>query len=404
MKQSIVIIGSGPSALMLAATLDERAYDITVFEKNFAPARKFLVAGDGGFNLTHSESIEQFVSRYTPPEFLDKAIRSFCNNDLCNWLNYIGIETYIGTSKRMFPVDGIKPNDVLNAILKVISRKNIPIKPKNTWKGWNENGDLIIDHNYKDHVVKADIVVYALGGASWAKTGSDGSWINLFEAKGIKTVPFQPSNCAFEVKWDEKFIDQEEGLPLKNIEVSCNGKTKKGELVLTRFGIEGGAVYPLSPEIRKQLNEHNTATIFIDLKPTQSLAEIKKRLVGKGTKSITTVLNDSLNLTKLQIALLKTILTKEEFTQPAVLATKIKQLPLQITGLGPIDEAISTVGGIALDEVDKNFQLKKMPNHYVIGEMLDWDAPTGGYLLQANFSMGHYLAEKLNEDSKALDE
>ncbi len=378
--------------------LDERKFEITILEKGAAPARKFLVAGDGGFNLTHAEPLEQFITRFTPSSFLEKSIRSFTNDDFRRWLSAIGIETFVGTSKRIFPVAGIRPIDVLNTILKIITRKDIPIKPKNTWKGWNENHDLIIDHNYKDHIVKADIVVFALGGGSWSKTGSDGSWMSLFAAKGIKTIPLQPSNCAYEIPWEEKFITEEEGMPLKNIAVFCNGKEKKGEVVLTQFGIEGGAVYALSAEIRQQLNEKSNATIYLDLKPTLSLVEIKKRLANRGKKSLTTVLNDALNLTKLQIALLKTILTKEEFTQPPVLATKIKQLPLKITGMAPIDEAISTVGGIALEEVDENFQLKKIANQYVIGEMLDWDAPTGGYLLQASFSMGYYLANKLNND------
>lgn len=378
--------------------LDERKFEIAILEKGAAPARKFLVAGDGGFNVTHSEPLEQFITRYTPSSFLEKSIRSFTNDDFRRWLSAIGIETFVGTSKRIFPIAGLRPIDVLNTILKIISKKNIPIKPKNTWKGWNENNELIIDHNYKDHIVKADIVVFAMGGGSWAKTGSDGSWLNLFAAKGIETIPFQPSNCAYEVCWEEKFITEEEGMPLKNIAVFCNGKEKKGEVVLTKLGIEGGAVYALSPEIRKQLNEKSNATIFLDLKPTLSLTEIKKRLANRGKKSLSTVLNDALNLTKLQIALLKTILTKEEFTQPAILATKIKQLPLQITGMAPLDEAISTIGGIALDEVDENFQLKKIPHQYAIGEMLDWDAPTGGYLLQASFSMGYYLANKLNND------
>lgn len=389
-------MGSGPSALMLAAKLDPQKYNIEIYEKGAAPARKFLVAGDGGFNLTHSEPLESFLLKYTPTTFLEKSLRFFSNDELRKWLNNIGIETYIGTSKRVFPKEGIRPIDVLNAILKVIKYKDIPIKPKNTWKGWNENNELIIDHNYKDHVLKADIVVFALGGASWSKTGSDGTWLKTFADKGIDTVPFQPSNCAYQINWDEKFIDAEEGMPLKNIAVFCNGKERKGEVVLTKFGIEGGPVYGLSAEIRKQLTENTVATIHIDLKPALSIVEIKKRLGGRGKKSLSIILNEALNLYKQQIALIKSILTKEEFTQPEVLATKIKQLPLQIIGMAPIEDAISTVGGVSLEAVNDNFELKKIPNQYVIGEMLDYDAPTGGYLLQAAFSMGAYLAHQLN--------
>ena len=396
MKKSITIVGSGPSALLLAAMLDEKKFDVTIYEKNAAPARKFLVAGDGGFNLTHSEDLEQFIARYTPSRFLENSIRAFTNTDLCNWLKKIGIDTYIGTSKRIFPVKGIKPIDVLNAILNELKNKNVQLKTNHTWKGWNSNNELLFSHNEEELIIKTDVVVFALGGASWSKTGSDGSWKELFEKKNIEMIPFQPSNCAVEIKWNEVFLANAEGKWLKNISISCDGKEKKGEFVITKFGIEGSAVYALSPQIRKLLNENNTAQIFIDLKPIFTLEEIKNTLADKGNRSYTKLLQDKLNLTDIQIALLKTILTKEEFINIELLAGKIKQLPLQITAMAPIDDAISTVGGISLNEANEYFQLKKLSNHYVIGEMLDWDAPTGGYLLQACFSMGWYLAAKLN--------
>jgi uncharacterized flavoprotein (TIGR03862 family) len=400
-KPIIAIIGSGPSALALAAFLDEKKFDIAIYEKNFAPARKFLVAGDGGFNLTHSEPLDQFLTRYTPASFLEKSLRVFSNEDLRKWLYTIGIKTYTGSSKRVFPVEGIRPIDVLRAILEAVKGKRIPVKTKNTWKGWTQYNELVIDHNYKDHIVKADFVVYALGGGSWSKTGSDGSWLEIFAKKGIQTIPFQPSNCAFEIKWDEKFIMEAVGMPLKNITITCDGKQRSGEVVITKEGIEGGAVYALSPQIRKQLNENGKAILHIDMKPSLSLTDIKKKLAARGDKSLSRVLTDGINLTKTQFALLKSGMSKEAFLQPDTLASRIKQLPLEITGTAPLDDAISTVGGIALDEVDENFQLKKMPGHYVIGEMLDWDAPTGGYLLQACFSMGHYLAQKLNAFRRA---
>src|ERR1035437_1858226 len=268
MKKSLAIIGGGPAALMLAATIDETLFDVTIYERNFAPARKFLVAGDGGFNLTHSENIEIFISRYTPEEFLEKCIRAFANEDLRIWLKKIGVDTYVGTSKRVFPVKGIKPIDVLNSILNELKNKKVQIKTQHEWKGWNEKNELVFTNNDKEIIVKADIVVFALGGASWKKTGSDGSWKNLFEEKNIRVIPFQPSNCAYEIKWDEKFLEQAEGKSLKNISVSCDGKEKTGELVITKFGIEGGPIYALSPQIRKQFAENKTAQIFIDLKST----------------------------------------------------------------------------------------------------------------------------------------
>ncbi|MEO7992282.1 MAG: TIGR03862 family flavoprotein [Chryseolinea sp.] len=400
MKRSIAIIGSGPAALMLAVTLDENLFDVTIYERNFAPARKFLVAGDGGFNLTHSEALEQFILRYTPSGYLEKSLRSFSNLDLQNWLKRIGIETYVGSSKRIFPVKEIKPIQVLNAILSELKNKNVQLKMKYEWKGWNDQNELVFENEGNEVIVKADVVVFALGGASWSKTGSDGAWTNYFKIKDIEIVPFQPSNCAYQINWDENFINQAEGQPLKNISVFCAGKEKKGEVVITQFGIEGGAVYALSPDIRKQLDENKAATIFIDLKPTLTLEAIKAKLTSIGNRSISKALEDHVKLSKLQISLLKSILTKEDFTNANSLSINIKQLPIPIMGMAPVDEAISTVGGISLLETDEYFQLKKLPNHYAIGEMLDWDAPTGGYLLQACFSMGSYLGNKLNGEKR----
>ncbi len=397
MKKSVAIIGGGASALMLAAQLDETKYSVTLYERNAAVGRKLLVAGDGGFNLTHSEDIEQFIERYTPVSFLEKSIRSFSNNDLRNWLKSIGIETYVGTSKRVFPVKGIKPIEVLNAILNVLKQKNVVIKTQHEWKGWGKDNELIIEHNSQVLNVKSNITVFAMGGASWKVTGSDGNWLNYFKEKEIKTISFQASNCAVKINWDKSFLEKAEGKSLKNILVKSGGKEKKGELVITTFGLEGGAVYALIGQIRKQLNEQKEAILLVDLKPLLSAEEIKNKINNRGNKSLTKHLEDTLNLDKIQMELLKTVLSKEQFTSVEVLADKIKNIPLIISGLASIDEAISTVGGISLNEVDENFQLKKIPDNYCIGEMLDWDAPTGGYLLQASFSMGYCLAKHLNE-------
>ncbi len=395
MKKSVAIIGGGPAALMLACTLDEKKFDITIYEKNFALARKFLVAGDGGFNLTHSENIDSFVSRYTPNNFLEPCLRAFTNEDLRVWLKKIGIEAFVGSSKRVFPTKGIKPIDVLNAILEELKKKTVSIKTLHEWKGWNKD-ELIFDYKGEKINVGADFTVFALGGASWSKTGSDGGWTKLLEDRGVVIIPFQPSNCTYKIDWEKGFISQWEGKSLKNISLSCGGAEKKGELVITKFGIEGGAVYALSAQIRKQFLTKNGAVVFIDLKPGFSAEEIKKKLLIIKSGSLTQNLKDQLNLSALQIALLKSASTKEEFTDIEKLCKKIKSLPLQISGMAPIDEAISTVGGISLNEVDENFQLKKLPTYFAIGEMLDWDAPTGGYLLQACFSMGRFLATSLN--------
>jgi uncharacterized flavoprotein (TIGR03862 family) len=397
MKKSIAIIGGGSASLMLASTLNENIFDVTIYEYNVALGRKFLVAGDGGLNLTYWEEPETFINRYSPKQFLEKSIRDFNNVDLRNWLLDLGIETYVGSSNRIFPIKGIKPIEVLNAILDKLKAQNVRILTKYEWKGWNDKDALIFENSDNTILIKPDIVVYALGGASWSKTGSTGKWTELFRNKGVDIVPFQPSNCAFKINWDKNFIQESEGKPLKNIVISCNLKSKTGEVVITQFGIEGGAVYALSPEIRSELSINNASTIYIDLKPTLSLNEILSKFRNNESRTISNVLKEQINLNSLQIALIKSVISKEDFMNADVLSEKIKQLPLQIVGLADIEESISTVGGIALSETDDNFMLKKLPNNYVIGEMLDWDAPTGGYLLQGCFSMGNYLGKKLNE-------
>jgi uncharacterized flavoprotein (TIGR03862 family) len=384
-KTKIAIIGSGAAGLMLAAGLDENKFDVTIYEKNKTPTRKFLVAGDGGLNLTHSEPLEQFIKRYTPSSFIEPILHSFSNTDLQAWFNTIGIPTFTGTSKRVFPKKGIKPIEVLNAILKIIKDKNVKLQTGYEWKG---------------EEMEADITVYALGGSSWKITGSDGSWTRYFKNMGIEIIPFQASNCAFQIHWPKNLISVAAGLPLKNIALKSLNIRKEGEVVITEFGMEGSGIYPLSPQIRQQLNEQQKAIVSIDLKPSLSLSKVIELLKNKPTSTtMTAYLDGTLNFSKSQLALLKNLTTKEEFANPETLANKIKELPLEIVGTGPIDEAISTVGGISVNEIDKHFQLKKWPNHYTIGEMLDWDAPTGGYLLQGSFSMGYNLAEYLNKST-----
>jgi uncharacterized flavoprotein (TIGR03862 family) len=402
MKKTIAIIGGGASALILAAMLDEKIYDVTIYERHATLGRKFLVAGDGGFNLTHSEDVENLISRYTfdhfETHFLEHSLRHFTNLDTRNWFKDMGIDTYIGTSKRIFPIKGIKPIHVLNAILNVLTNKNVSLKTRHIWQGFNGQNDLIFLQNEAELLVKSNITVFSLGGASWSKTGSDGHWTTFFEKKGIQIIPFQAANCAYKIDWNNDFLKQAEGQFLKNIALSCGEMSKRGEVVITQFGLEGGAIYALSPAIRAQLKTDKTATVYMDLKPVSSLSDIQQKLSNKGNKSVTSLLKTQLHLSETAIALLKNQLTKADFMDKNLLASSIKKLPLSIKSMAPIEESISTVGGMALNELDADFQFKKLPNHYAIGEMLDWDAPTGGYLLQACFSMGSYLAHHLNHE------
>jgi len=393
MKKSVAIIGGGPAALLLAAFLDSEKFEITIYEKNKSLARKFLVAGNGGFNLSHGESIRDMLIRYTPITFLNEALLGFDNTDLCKYLASIDIPTFVGSSNRIYPKKGIKPIAVLRAILKVLSTNNCNIIYQEKWNGWSSSGALKFESGLE---VKSDFTVFSMGAASWKKTGSLGDWLSLFTEKEIATKPFEVSNCAFEVAWGKPFLEKCEGNPLKNITISCGGKTQKGEVIITQFGLEGNAIYGLSPEIRQQLKTKGTAIISIDLKPSLSIDKILSKLTKSTAKNTSLKLKNDLNLSATQLNLFKSVVSKETFLDLYALAKTINNLKLIIHSTAPLDEGISCVGGILLEEVSSSFELKKIPKHYCIGEMLDWDAPTGGYLLQACFSMGVSVARELN--------
>jgi uncharacterized flavoprotein (TIGR03862 family) len=395
MKKQIVIIGGGPSAFLLATFLDAKKFNITIYEKNKTSGRKFLVAGKGGFNLTHSEPIEQLIKRYTPNEFLDKALLDFTNIDFRNWLDQIGIPTRIGSSKRVYPKDGIKPIEVLNTILKSLKEKGVIIKYEHTFSNWDDNSNPVINNK----TIPTDYTIFSLGGASWKVTGSDGNWLDTFSKKGIKTKIFQASNCGYQIDWKHHFIEKHEGFPLKNISISCDNSIQKGEAVITKFGLEGNSIYGLSPQIREQLNANSKATILVDFKPSLTLENIKYKIKSSKYRTTTEILKKELKLSTPQIDLLKTYLSKESYLNSELLTNKIKKFPLEIINTASIDESISTVGGVDLDAISENFELKNMSNQFCIGEMLDWDAPTGGYLLQASASTGVYLAKHLNKNN-----
>jgi uncharacterized flavoprotein (TIGR03862 family) len=398
-KKTISIIGGGPAAITLAAFLDVQKFKVTIFEKNKTLGRKFLVAGKGGFNLTHSEQVESLIERYTPSSFLKEVLLNFNNNDLRDWLNSIDIPTYVGSSKRVYPKEGLKPIEVLQAFQKVLKDNSVNIEYNKTWTGWDISNNLKFNDQ---ELVESDYTIFALGGGSWKVTGSDGTWLSTFKKKGVDVIPFQASNCAYHIKWEDKFILKHAGAPLKNISISCLNATQKGEVVVTQFGLEGNAIYALSPKIRSELQQQNKAIISIDLKPTLSHENIVDKLKNSKCRTTTEGLKIDLKLSPVQVGLLKTYVSKEDFLAIDTLAIKIKSLALTVIKSAELDESISTVGGVSLSAVDSNFQLNTIENNYCIGEMLDWDAPTGGYLLQACFSMGVGLAQHLNAKSKKL--
>ena len=392
MKKSIAIIGGGTAGLFFAAFIDTDLYDVTIYEKKKSLGRKFLVAGDGGFNLTHAEHIDILKTRYTPKGLLNDALVYFSNQDLRDWLYSISIPTFIGSSKRVFPVEGIKPIQVLKAIEKVLAEKKISILYNKEFTGWTESDQLILNES---DIIHPDLIVFALGGASWKVTGSDGSWLSLFNNQGIKTTPFQASNCAFQVKWNADYIQSFIGKPLKNISISIGGLLQKGEVVITAFGLEGNAIYALSEAIQSELALNKKAVIHIDFKPTLTPETILNKIENSNYNT-TETLKQILKLNKAQINLIKNHLNKYEYLDHSTLINTIKHFPITLTASASIDEAISTMGGIHVDAISQNYELNDLQGQYCIGEMLDWNATTGGYLIQGCVSMGAYLADQLN--------
>lgn len=396
-KKIISIIGGGPAAMMLACQLDSNLFEIRIYEKMNQIGKKFLVAGKGGFNLTSGDDMADLIRAYDAADVIIQSIRRFGNDDLRNWLSNIGIETFIGSSGRVFPEPSIKPIHVLNTIKSEMAKNQVTINTGYTWISTDQSGNTFIHKEEKVHIA-SDITVCAMGGASWSKTGSDGSWKEEISKMNIRCNTFAPANCALHLDWPES-VKLHEGKPLKNIALSYQKQYIKGELVITKKGLEGTPAYTLSNAIGRELEANDSAVIYLDLKPNMSLKSVMEKL-DNSDAPMSKRLKNRLSLSPQAIAILKAHIAKEEFLNTKTLATKIKSLSLHISGLAPIDEAISSTGGIAESVFDEEYRITTVAEIYAIGEMLDWHAPTGGYLLQACFSMGWDLAQKLNSKHK----
>lgn len=378
--KSISIIGAGPAGLMAAETFGKRGFKVTVYDHKPSPARKFLMAGRGGLNITHSEPFEKFITRYGEAEkFLRKPLENFTPENLRDWCHRLGEETFIGTSGRVFP-KSFKASPLLRAWLKRLDDLGVTFQYNFEWMGQDMGPDMTI---------------LALGGASWPRLGSDGHWTAILEKKNIKINPFRPANCGFICHWSDIFKHKFAGHPLKSISLTHDNQTIHGEVMVTQNGVEGGGIYALSKSIRTSIEKNKSTHITLDLKPSIPEFQIEKLLnTPRGRDSFSNYLRKVLGLSPAMIGLLQedrnvTNLSRSE------LAKRIKSYPLHLTATANIDRAISSAGGIAFDELTENFELKKMPNTYAIGEMLDWEAPTGGYLLQASFSMAVWVGMSL---------
>lgn len=393
--KTAVIIGGGPAGLMAAEILATAGISVSVYEKKPSLGRKFLMAGRGGLNLTHSEPLDIFLTRYGAAKgWLEPAIRAFTPDGLRKWCEGLGEETFTGSSGRVFP-KSMKASPLLRAWQAQLQKLGVKLNFSRTWQGWE--GDSLVFTNAHGAVekTKPDMVLLALGGASWPKLGSDGGWVKYLEEKGVKIAPFVPANCGFTVAWSDIFKAKYAGQPLKPVALTFNGQTVQGEAMLSEKGIEGGAVYALSSILRDHIAKHGSATLNLDLKPNVSLEEITNNLSApRRGLTLSNFLRREAGLSPAAIALLQENRAVQSM-DAAALAALVKAYPLKLESPFSIDRAISSAGGIVQGEVDSNFMLKKLPGVYVAGEMLDWEAPTGGYLLQATFSTAVMAAKAM---------
>ena len=391
--KSIPVIGAGPAGLMAAEVLAEAGAHVTVYDAMPSVARKFLMAGRGGLNLTHSEELTTFLSRYREAApFLDATIRAFPPQRLRDWCEALGEPTFVGSSGRVFP-KAMKASPLLRAWLRRLDAQGVRFALRHRWTGWDGEGRLLFETPEGQRRVDVDAVVLALGGASWPRLGSDGAWTNVLASRGIAIAALRPANCGFSVGWSDVFRDRFEGQPLKSIALSFGDRTVRGEAVITGDGIEGGAVYALSAELREAIASLGAATLQIALRPDLSTNDLLARLSApRGKQSLSNGLRKALQLSPVAIGLLQetAIASSRQLAlfSPEEMAALVKAVPLRLNGTSGLARAISTAGGIAWDELDADFMIKRLPGVFAAGEMLDWEAPTGGYLLQASFATG----------------
>lgn len=380
---------------MAAETIATIGHAVTVYERMPSPARKFLLAGRGGLNLTHSEPLETFLTRYgDDATAIRNAVTSFASEHLIAWANGLGEETFVGSSGRVFP-KAMKASPLLRAWLRRLDALGVTIKTRHRWTGFADGGGITLIANDREHLtVKPDAVVLALGGASWPKLGSDGAWVSAMQSVGIGVNGLEPANSGVSVTWSNVFVERFAGMPLKRIAVHVGDQRARGEALVTETGLEGGAIYAVGRSLRTALHGAQSATLTIDLKPDMTDADLAARLSRpRGSQSQTNFLRKAANLDSVAIGILREAGPLP--LEPHDLAARIKAVPIPVIGLAGIDRAISTAGGIGLDGLAPEFMLNALPGVFVAGEMLDWDAPTGGYLLQASFATGVVAAKSV---------
>lgn len=386
-KKTVGIVGTGPAALMAGTVILENGHKVIFFDQEKTPGRKFLVAGNGGFNLTNDEEIQIFISRYTGDKIIN-AVKNFSNDKFRQFLLKIGIETFVGSSGKIFPMKGIKPIKVLQNWKNYLLELGAIFEMNHCLNDFSEQ-TLVFENSGKEVIYKFDKLVFSLGGGSWSKTGSNGKWLELFKRKGINCFDFFPSNSGFVIS-DQNIVIDFAGHTIKNCRISSANEEKMGDIVVTDYGVEGAPIYALNKSYR------NNEDIYIDFKPLMTAENIYKKLQFAKNNSYGL---KELKLSKVAIAWIKGRLTKDEYLDKSLLSVVIKSFKLNIQHLRPLDEVISTIGGIDLEEINDSFSLKSSPDIYCVGEMLNWDAPTGGYLIQGCVSSGYVAGKSIIDQS-----
>ncbi|WP_373003234.1 TIGR03862 family flavoprotein [Sulfurimonas sp.] len=395
----IAIIGAGPAGLMAAQVLSEAGYAPTVFDAMPSAARKFLIAGRGGLNLTHAEDFDLFSSRYFEAQpFLQPALDNFSPNDMRSWAKSLGYETFIGSSGKVYPLDK-KAAPLLRTWIHKLKANGTQFKMKHRLVGWSndvwqfETPDGLKDYSF-------DAVILALGGASLPHLGSTGAWTKMLKDKGLTITPLKPANMGFNVSWSTVFKEKFSGTPLKNVELSFrdikgNLHSKLGELLVNEYGVEGSLIYTHSKFIREQIEKKSPFRVYLDLFPHRMESQLKQQLMANQGKKSLSAFWKRLGLDGIKASLLREVLVKESLTDPDLVANTLKKFPLTLESYRPIEEAISTAGGLGFENLDEHLMLKDFPRVFCVGEMLDWEAPTGGYLLTGVMGQGKQAARGL---------
>ena len=400
----MAVVGGGPAGLIAAERLAQAGCAVDVYEHMASVGRKLLLAGRSGLNLTHSEPLPAVTARYGDAPVVQDAVRAFTPTDLRAWAAELGQATFVGSSGRVFP-EAMRATPLLRAWLARLTDLGVQFHVRTAWRGWTDAATQPLQLRMQGTEpgatpddLRADAVVLALGGASWPRVGSDGSWVPHLRAAGVEIAPLRPANCGLTVTWTTAFAERFAGQPLKNVAVSVDSVDAaacvRGDVTITTLGLESGPIYTVSSAVRDALAASGTRVLTVDLHPDSSASELVARLARRRPKdSLSTTLRRTLGLTPAAIGLLREATGNDLPHDASALAALVKAVPVTITGTQPLARAISTAGGVALHEVDERFMLRRLPGVFVAGEMLDWDAPTGGYLLQASFSTGVAAAD-----------